>query len=173
MRGSGLQHLAVGSGQRPAAQGLSAVCSGGGSVVMALVAFAVEFSTSPKSPPAGLAPPTLDFLESVKQKRHHETTLTVSVERNFKFTFKNVWGLSWPSVLRVDVRTTVLRAAGLHSAQGSSPPQCSGQRALPRCFLHCWNACPAPHHRHQLSALHQKISSRTIIPKRLLTSVDN
>lgn len=49
------------AGHRSAAQGLSVVCSGGGSVVVVLVAFTVEFRTSPKSPPAGLAPPTLDF----------------------------------------------------------------------------------------------------------------
>lgn len=49
------------AGHRSAAQGLSVICSGGGSVVMVLVALAVEFRTSPKSPPAGLAPPTLDF----------------------------------------------------------------------------------------------------------------
>lgn len=49
------------AGHRSAAQGLSVICSGGGSVVMVLVALAVEFRTSPKSPPAGLAPPTLNF----------------------------------------------------------------------------------------------------------------
>lgn len=57
--GSRRQHLAVGSRTQVGSSG--AVCSGGGFVVMALVALAVEFRTSPKSPPAGLAPPTLDF----------------------------------------------------------------------------------------------------------------
>jgi hypothetical protein len=99
------------AGHRSAAQGLSVICSGGGSVVMVLVALAVEFRTSPKSPPAGLAPPTLDFLKSVKQERHHETTLTAPAEKTFKFTFKTTQGLSWPSSLHMDVCTLVLRVS--------------------------------------------------------------
>lgn len=60
------------AGQRQASHGLSWVWSGSGSVEVAL-AFAVEFKTSPKSPPAGLVPPTFDFKSSSKRKRRHET----------------------------------------------------------------------------------------------------
>lgn len=72
---------------------MASVCAGGGSVASALVAFAVEFRTSPKSPPAGLAPPTLDF-KSGEKRRHHEAKLTASAERNSKLTFRNKLGLS-------------------------------------------------------------------------------
>lgn len=72
---------------------MASVCAGGGSVTAsALVAFAVEFRTSPKSPPAGLAPPTLDF-KSGEKRRHHEAKLTASAERNSKLTFRNKLGL--------------------------------------------------------------------------------
>lgn len=74
-------------------QGRASVCAGGGSVASALVAFAVEFRTSPKSPPAGLAPPTLDF-KSGEKRRHHEAKLITSAERNSNLTFSSKLGLS-------------------------------------------------------------------------------
>lgn len=81
--------------RRSATQGLCSICSGGGSKVVAQVAFAVEFRTSPKSPPVGLVPPTLDFLKSGGgRERHHEIKLTASAERNSTFTLKNKLGLS-------------------------------------------------------------------------------
>jgi hypothetical protein len=46
--------------------------------VAVALAFAVEFKTSPKSPPAGLVPPTLDLKKSSKKKRQHETKLADS-----------------------------------------------------------------------------------------------
>lgn len=69
----------------------------------ALVAFAVEFRTSPKSPPAGLAPPTLDF-KSGETRRHHETKLITSAERNSNLSVAN-----WAShdYVRVDLRADV------------------------------------------------------------------
>lgn len=73
---------------------MASVCAGGGSVASALVAFAVEFRTSPKSPPAGLAPPTLDFKSGKKRRRHHEAKLTTSAERNSKLTFRKKLGVS-------------------------------------------------------------------------------
>lgn len=55
------------AGHRSAAQGLSVICSGGGSVVMVLVALAVEFRTSPNS-----LLPFIQF-DSVAERRHTDS----------------------------------------------------------------------------------------------------
>lgn len=84
---------AAGSGRhrRSAPHRPPCVCSGRGSVEVAL-AFAVEFKTSPKSPPEGLVPPTLDFKKKKIQKGQDimkQKLRWLYKKSNSDFTLKN------------------------------------------------------------------------------------